>query len=313
MKGIELSEKYFEQYGLPMLQNQFQELLPNIACGIMGEGSECMGFDDEVSRDHDFDAGFCIFLPSENIIDRRAAFLLERAYAKLPKVFEGVTRPMLNPVGGARKGVIRTSDFFAEKIGSSDGELTLKGWLTVPEQALAEVTNGKVFFDNLGELSAIRERVRYFPEDIRLKKLAGNLLIMAQSGQYNYKRSLDHGELAAAQLSVFEFVNHAISAIFLLNKVYKPYYKWSFKALRNLPLLAKEADVLEYLITTGNSSELAEEKYYTLEGIAADIIDELSEQSLTKAICGDLEKHAYSVNDGIIDSDIRNLHILAAV
>lgn len=313
MKGIELSEKFFEQYGLPMLKNDFPELMPKIACGLIGEGSECFGFDDEISKDHDFDAGFCIFLPDEDIIDRRKAFLLERAYAKLPKVFEGVARPMLNPVGGARKGVIRTSEFFLEKIGSADGRLTTDGWLTVPEQALAEATNGKIFFDNLGELSAIRQNIAYYPEDIRLKKLAGNLLIMAQSGQYNYNRTLDHGEPGAAQLAVFEFVNHAVSAIFLLNKVYKPYYKWSFKALRSLPILSKEADVFEYLIINGNSAKLAEEKYYAIEGVAADIIDELAEQNLTKAICGDLEKHAYSVNDGVGDPAIRNLHILAAV
>ena len=50
-----------------------------------------------------------------------------------------------------------------------------------------------------------------------------------------------------------------------------------------------------------------------IEGIAADIIDELMEQGLTKATCGDLEKHAYSIQDGIRDAGIRNMHILAAV
>ncbi len=313
MKGIELSQKYFNEFGKPMLEGEFSAILGNLACGIIGAGSECFGFDDEVSRDHDFEAGFCIFLPNEDIIDRRTAFLLERAYAKLPKEFEGVKRGVLSPVGGARHGVLRTSEYFTEKIGSSDGTLTVNQWLNMPEQALAEATNGKIFFDNYGEITKIRKNLAYFPEDIRLKKLVGNLLLMAQSGQYNYKRCIDRGETAAAQLAVFEFVNHAISAIFLLNRVYKPYYKWCFKALRALPKLSIEAEIMEYLITTDNSPELAEEKYYAIEGIAADIIDELSEQNLTKAICGDLEKHAYSVNDGISDDYIRNLHILAAV
>ena len=313
MKGIELSEKFFGQYGKPMLEKEFPDLLPKIACGIAGGGSECFGFDDSISTDHDFEAGFCIFLPGEDIVDRRAAFLHERADAKLPKEFEGVTRPALGPVGGARKGVIRTEDFLNEKIGSKDGNLTLGQWFTLPEQSLAEVTNGKIFFDNYGEITRIREKLNYFPEDVRLKKLAGNLLIMAQSGQYNYKRLLDRGEPAAAQLAVFEFVNHAISAVFLLNRVYMPYYKWSFRALRQLPKLSYEAEVFERLITTDNSQNTAEDKYYAIEGVAADIIDELAGQNLTKAICGDLEKHAYSVNDGIVDGELRNLHVLAAV
>ena len=166
-----------------------------------------------MSSVYDFEAGFCIFLPDEDTVDRRTAFLLERAYAKLPKEFEGIARPMLNPVGGARKGVIRIDEFFSEKVGSKDGKLTLKEWLSLPEQSLAEATNGKIFFDNLGELNKVRERLKYFPEDVRLKKLAGNLLIMAQSGQYNFKRLLDHGEPAAAQLAVFEFVIGHINAI----------------------------------------------------------------------------------------------------
>ena len=58
---------------------------------------------------------------------------------------------------------------------------------------------------------------------------------------------------------------------------------------------------------------MAEEKYNVIEGIAADIIDELMEQNLTKAVCGDLEKHAYSVNDGIQEAELRNRHILAAI
>ena len=313
MKGIELSRAYFEEYGRPMLENEFPDIMPYLAAGLFGSGSECFGFDDEISTDHDFEPGFCIFLPDEDIVDRRAAFLLERAYAKLPKEFKGYRRAMLSPVGGARKGVIRTSEFFAEKVGSADGILTAEQWLTVPEQALAETTNGEIYFDNYKEVTRIRKTLGAYPEDIRRKKLAGNLLLMAQSGQYNYKRCLDHGEEAAAQLAVFEFVNSAIASIFLLNNNYKPYYKWSFRALRALPKLSLEAEIMEYLLTTGNDGETAEEKYYAIEGIAADVIDELAEQELTDAICGDLEKHAYSVNDKINDAEIRNMHILAAV
>lgn len=313
MKGLELSREFFEEYGRPMLENEFSDILPMLAVGLFGSGSECFGFDDEISTDHDFEPSFCIFLPDENTLDRRTAFLLERAYAKLPKEFKGYKRNMLAPVGGARHGVLRTNEFFKEKTGNETGELTLSEWLSLPEQALAEATNGEVFFDNFGEVSKIRKNLAVFPEDVRRKKLAGNLLIMAQSGQYNYRRCISHGETAAAQLAVCEFVKSAMSVIFLLNNKYQPYYKWSFRALRALPKLSLEAEMFEYLLTTDNDGETAEEKYYAIEGIAADIIDELAEQELTKAICGDLEKHAYSVNDSIQDAILRNMHILAAI
>ena len=313
MNGIELSRAFFEAHGKPMLEEQFPELLPHLAAGFFGAGSECFGYDDQVSRDHDFEPGFCLFLPGEDAVDRRSAFLLERAYAKLPREFMGFRRSLMQPVGGARRGVLRTGEFFAEKIGSPDGTLTAEQWLALPEQALAECVNGELYFDNPGEVTRIREALAYFPEDVRRKKLAGQLLLMAQSGQYNYRRCLRHGETGAAQLAACEFVRSAMSAVFLLNRVYQPYYKWGFRAMRALPKLALTAELLEYLLTTDNDGDTADEKYDVMEGIAADVIDELMEQGITKATCGDLEKHAYSVNDGIADAALRNLHVLAAV
>ena len=313
MKGLELARAYYEEYGRPMLEQQFPELLPQLAAGLLGSGSECFGYDDAVSQDHDFAPDFCIFLPGEDVIDRRSAFLLERAYARLPKEFDGVSRPLLQPVGGARRGVLRLADFLTEKTGTPDGRLTLSQWLTVPEQNLAETVNGEVWFDNYGELTRVREALAFYPEDVRRKKMAGQLLLMAQAGQYNYLRCLKHGETAAAQLAVFEFAKACMSVIFLLNRRYQPYYKWRFRALRALPKLSLLAELLEYLLTTDNADETAQEKYDVMEGMAADIIDELMAQGLTQANCGDLEKHAYSVNDGIADAQLRNLHVLAAV
>lgn len=313
MRGLEIAKAFYHEYGEPMLREKFPEILPFMAVGLLGRGSECLGFDDEVSRDHDFEPGFCVFLPGEEIVDRRTAFLLERAYAGLPKEFMGLRRAVISPVGGARHGVLRTAEFMTDLVGSSDGRLDLTGWMTVPDHALTEALSGEIFTDPYGEVTAIRERLRRQPVDVKRKKLAGHLLLMGQSGQYNYKRCLAHGETAAAQLAVTEFVKSTMSVVFLLNNTYQPYYKWSFRAMRALPRLSLEAELLEYLLTSDNEPETAKEKYDVIEGIASDVIDELMEQGLTEAICADLEKLAYSVNDQIADAYIRNLHILAAV
>ena len=84
MQGLELSRAYFEAYGAPMLREQFPEWADRLAVGLVGSGSECFGWDDAVSQDHDFEPGFCIFLPEEELLDRQTEFRLERAYAKLP-------------------------------------------------------------------------------------------------------------------------------------------------------------------------------------------------------------------------------------
>ena len=296
-----------------MLRERFPELCPFLATGLAGSGSECLGFDDEVSRDHDFEPGFCIFLPGEDVVDRKAAFALERAYAELPGEFMGLRRAKVSPVGGARHGVMRTSDFMMDKTGTPDGNLSALQWLALPDFALAEAVNGEIFDDRYGEITAIRKRLRRRPSDIRFKKLAGQLLMMAQSGQYNYNRCLRHGETAAAQLAVTEFVKSTMAAVFLINDEYQPYDKWSFRAMRALPKLSLEAELLEYLLTTDNEEETRGEKYAVIESIAADVAKELHEQGLVGTADPDLEKRAYEVNGRIADPQIRNLHILAGV
>ncbi|MBQ7727508.1 MAG: DUF4037 domain-containing protein [Clostridia bacterium] len=312
MQGIELARDYFDAYGEDLLKS-FPEALPHLAVGLVGSGSECFGFDDDISQDHDFEPGFCIFLPDETIVDRKTAFQIERAYAKLPRSFMGWERLKIQPVGGPRHGVIRIGDFLSDRIGKTTPDLSLRDWISLPEQSLAECTNGSLFFDHEGLFSAVREKLHYLPEDVRLKKLAGCLLLMGQSGQYNYARCLKHGETGAAQLALFEFVQSTIHAVFLLNRVYLPYYKWSFKACSALKYHSDLVPLFELLIETGNEPEQAEEKQAIIESIASDIIDSLHEADLTEAICQDLEKHAYSVHDRITDAELRNMHILAGV
>ena len=314
MKGLELARKFYEQHGEPMLGGQFSHILPFIAVGLTGSGSECYGYDDDVSQDHDFEPGFCIFLPDEAVVDRRTAFELERAYSKLPKEFMGFKRSVISPVGGNRHGVIRTADFFEAKIGKRDGVLSPEEWLSLPDYVLAEATNGEIFFDNYGEITRIRESIAHYPEDVRLKKLAGNLLLMGQSGQYNYKRCALRNETAAAQLSVFEFAKATLNTAFLLSEKYMPYYKWSFRALRELsPDYKALASDLEYLLSSGNDETQLKKKCEIIENICTDISQKLKEQGIADAVGADTEWLAYAVNDMIKDNAIRNMHILAAV
>lgn len=313
MKGLELSEKFYIEHGENMLRENFSELQKYIAVGLVGSGSECFGFDDCLSVDHDFEPGFCIFLPGEEIIDSKSAFALERAYSKLPKEFMGFKRSKLSPVGGNRHGVIRIGDFLKEKTGDAAGCLSLKEWFFVPEQSLAELVNGKLFYDGLGFFTEIRGRFAYLPEDVRLKKLAGNLLMMGQSGLYNYERCIARKETAAAQMAVFEFAKSAVNVIFLLNKTYMTYYKWVFKAMRNLAVLSELESSVEHIISSPNDEMEVKVKIKIIEELCKDIVAELKKQKITDYCGEEMEGHAYSVNNKIKNEEIRNLHILYGV
>lgn len=313
MNGIELAKAFFLEYGKPMLEEKFPHLMDKIAVGVAGGGSDSYGFDDVWSRDHDYEAGFCIFLPEEDVLSRRDEFLLERAYNALPKQFMGVVRPNISPVGGARRGVMRMSDFFRATTGTSDGKLSEQQWLTLPENYLFEATNGEVFYDGLGLFTSIRHALLDMPRDVRLKKIAGNMLIMNQSGQYNYSRCLNRGDSAAAQLAMFEFVSAAINVAFALSEKYRPYYKWCFYALEKTTRFGDLAKKLEQLICLDNGEENALKKNAVIAEICSEMKDSAMRYSGAQSESNDLERAAYRINDEITSPQMRNLHILAAV
>ena len=63
MQGLEFSERFYRTYGEPMLLEKFPDVIGLLAIGLAGSGSECFGYDDALSQDHDFEPGFCLFLP----------------------------------------------------------------------------------------------------------------------------------------------------------------------------------------------------------------------------------------------------------
>ncbi|MBO5496429.1 MAG: hypothetical protein J5967_03415, partial [Oscillospiraceae bacterium] len=65
MRGLDEARALYEEYGAPMLHEKFPAWEGRIAVGLAGHGSECFGFDDELSRDHDFPQGFCLWLDDE--------------------------------------------------------------------------------------------------------------------------------------------------------------------------------------------------------------------------------------------------------
>ena len=312
MKGLELSEKYFNEYGAKMLDGEFSEYKDRIAAGLVGEGSECFGYDDEISTDHDFEPSFCLFITPED--ERKFGFKLERAYAKLPKEFLGYKRQLLSPTGGNRHGVIIIDDFYKKFLGDKTAPNSVKRWLYTPSYMLKSACNGKVFRDPLGEFSKVREvLLKGYPEDIRRKKIAAHVIMMAQSGQYNYGRCISRGETGAAQLCVFEFVKNAISTVYLLTKEYEPYYKWAYRGMRDLPILSELEMTLSGITELGNSKNEASEKAEIIDDIAKMINDELRAQGLSKATCNNFETHAYSIMDSIKNPEIRSLHVMEGI
>lgn len=307
MKGLELCRSYYEEVGAPALRERFPELMPRAAAGLCGQGSDCLGLDDEYSRDHDFGPGFCLWLSDADFAEYGEA--LQQAYDALPKEYMGFTRRDTH-TGAQRVGVMRTSDFYRYYIGCPGVPDTPMRWLRIQEHFLATCTSGAVFEDGLGELTGIRNGLLpCYPEDVRKKKLAARAATMAQSGQYNYPRLMRRSDPSGARLALAEFLNAALSMVYLLNFRYEPFYKWQFAGAGELVAMS---DALPYLreiacLSTRRDGELIASH---VENVAGAAIRELWLQGLTDAAGDYLEPHAYSIMSRIEDPELRGLHVM---
>ena len=144
-----------------------------------------------------------------------------------------------------------------------------------------------------------------------------------------------HNELGAARLALYEFVNATIHTTFLLNEVYMPFYKWRFRALRDL-LWPKSFKIkselnlisgieddsfveiefeekLESLLSVTDEKIINNKVKGDIDLIARLFIERLKLDGLSDRNESYLERHAYEVNNRIKNIDIRNMNILAAV
>ncbi|MCO6559174.1 MAG: DUF4037 domain-containing protein [Bifidobacterium sp.] len=310
ISGLKLARAYWEQCGKPMIAEKYPEYQGRIAAGLVGHGSECYGFDDRYSQDHDFGPGFCLWLTDEDYV--AIGEKLQADYEALPQEFMGFgpRESTARAQGGSRRtGVFRIGDFFAGITGypAAPGDDKPHEWLLLDEPTLAAATNGEIFADPLGAVSKTRQGFKLMPDDVRLSLISRRLGMIAQAGQYNLPRMLKRGDGAAAWLSIREFTTNVCSFVFLINEPiragYMPYYKWQFAALRRLSgrMSTVLPDVCEQLETTlrlssaacfggagfgegGKGSAPAQEQIQsTVEHICHEIVAELKNEGLTNS------------------------------
>ena len=306
--GLKLARAYWNEYGKPLIAERYPEYRGRIAAGLVGHGSECYGFDDELSHDHDFGPGFCLWLTDEDYaaIGER----LQADYESLPDTFMGFgpkSQTARAQGAGRRVGVFRIGDFFESITGYRQAPPADRPheWLMLDEPTLAAATNGEVFADPLGAFSKTRQGFKLMPEDVRLSLISRRLGMIAQAGQYNLPRMLQRGDGAAAWCAINEFAEAVASLVFLINTPvsagYMPYYKWRFAALRRLSrrmaarlpdACAQLEDVLRLASAAcfggvgfgeggKGAAPAAKQVVSIVESICAEIVAELGREGLT--------------------------------
>ncbi len=296
IRGLELSRRFYEEYGKAMIHEKFPEYENRITVGLVGRGSQCYGFDDELSTDHDFGPDFCIFLDDdlfEEIGDR-----LQAEYNSLPDGYMGYKRVTMLPPDGRRVGVIRTKEFYSRVLETEEAlideyvsedtddpvELVrrqFRFFAKVKEENLSECTNGEVFNDAESDFVRIRNKLSYYPDIIWKRKIAEELHYSAQMGQYNYIRMLKRGEKVGSELALAGYMEHTMKLVYLLNRKYAPYYKWLHHGMKQLERAAVVMDIFNAVYDMPKGDERIR---MTIEIVAAIIIEELQKIGMAENV-----------------------------
>lgn len=236
MRGMDICREYYFAVGASMLADKFSEYLGDITVGLAGEGSDCYGYDDEISRDHDWGPEFCMWVSDE--VYEKIGEHLEKAYAELPAEYKGYKRSK-SVQGAGRRGVIKVSDYCKRLLGTTctNPEMIREeiDWRNVSDAGLSAFVNGDIWSSGDGVLVALREKITEgYPESIRYAKLAESCALFSQAGQYNYNRCLDRGDMITADIMKADACREAMKILYYVENKFAPHDKWLLKGIESL-------------------------------------------------------------------------------
>ena len=260
--GLQLSELFYKEAVRPILNRNFPGLQHSAA--LIGYGSDVLGYDTPVSRDHMWGPRLVLFLPIEDFENTNQA-VDEFLRQELPVRFHGYSTHFGKPNphdNGMRvseeieKGPvehlieIETIPGYWQRTGRIDPfrEPNVTEWLTIPQQQLLEWTAGKVFYDDLG-LEAIRQRFAWYPRDVWLYLLASHWAQLAEIEAF-VGRTWQFGDPLGSQLVATQIVEYLIKLCFLMECRYAPYAKWLGTAFKELCCYSDMQPLLAGILST---------------------------------------------------------------
>jgi hypothetical protein len=252
LPGLELSRILYEEAVEPILANAHPGL--HYAAARVGTGSEVLGFDSPRSADHEWGPRLELFLAAGDAaahgadLRRVLAERLPRAIRGWPTNFRESEDP-LDPVGrmaaadgpvNHRVGVGAVGPWLAERLGVDAAATapSTRDWLAMPQQALAELTGGAVFRDDVGELTRARARLAWYPDGAWRYLLACQWARISQEEAF-VGRAAEAGDELGSAVVAARLVRDLMRLALLLGRRYAPYGKWLGSAFAQLPAAAE--------------------------------------------------------------------------
>ncbi|MEM9950418.1 MAG: DUF4037 domain-containing protein [Chloroflexota bacterium] len=291
INGLDLSHAFYRDVIRPILEQHDTEL--EYAAGLIGRGSEVLGYDDKMSTDHDWGPSVTLFFKYEDA--HLIPMIQELLRHELPHHFRGYSTNFMpapespnNQVmtittrGAVNHNVkpITVRDYFEQMLGWIPvEEIDVVDWLTFPSHKLRALTSGAVFHDGIGELTHIRAQLGWYPDDVWL------YLMMAQWSRIGEEEHLMgragyRGDDLGATIIANRLVNDVMRLCFLFAKEFAPYPKWFGRAFTDLPMASTLTPMLQALQQADNWE--TRQSAYT--GIIEFMLDQHNQLGITKPL-----------------------------
>ncbi len=296
LKGMDLSKRFFSEILYPKIKKEFK--IP-VAVGLMGYGSECYGYDDHISVDHDFSAMPVILIRHEDYMEYGEK--LKKILLELPEEYMGFRVLEESIWGKNRRGVLDIDEYIYKFLGSSCGPEKEENFRDIPQHLLSSFTNGEIFIDEIGVITKLREKLKFYPENIRLNMMATRCMSM-NSAFVNYERCTMRSEEVASYKAIEIFMTSAMEMYFLIHKVYCPYYKWQHRMLREIDDFAFSS--IEKLVKFDTTYL---EKIDLMYAISNDIIEKLEKENIVVKTADFIGYYGPIIQNKIENKNIRDL------
>ncbi len=275
--GLTLCGDFYREVVRPLLDDAFPGL-PHSA-GLIGSGSEVLGFDDEMSTDHHWGPRVQLFVSESDhplVADAIHATLAER----LPYSFRGYSTNFSEPDpedNGTQQLIVAESGSVNHRVTVStirgfvqdylgyDLSVLLEAadWLTFPQQKLRTLIGGAVYHDGIG-LEQVRARFAWYPEDVWLYLLAAGWARIGQEEHLMGRAGLAGDELGSALMGS-RLARDVMRLAFLMERRYAPYPKWFGTAFSRL---ACAAELTPYLLAAQTASTWQERESHLVPAYA---------------------------------------------
>ena len=298
IKGLDLCEQFYRDVAKPILSKHFSSI--KHSAGLIGYGSDVLGFDDEISTDHMWGPRFYLFLSEKDIALKNE--ILDVFAKEFPYEYKGYSvnfsAPDLND-GGVRhpefisNGLVSPlvfihtmSEYLNAYLGVSNFDnLSELDWLAFSEHRLLALTSGKLFLDELN-VHDLLGKFNFYPESVKLFLIASNWSLIAEEQAF-VRRCYDVGDELGSILACSRIAERLMRLSFLYCNRYAPYSKWFGKAFGLLSIDKIIKTTILNAVTAMNIED-RENKIVLAQKLVADLHNELR---ITEFVNVDIESY----------------------